>query len=399
MKYALDGIESLIQSDLTPENFKHYSPIPELLSGYIAKINAENEHIHNFFVKKIGSLTKEIEMELLVHRYQSKLIKLSDQVTGYISTVKNSNSNNAKKLLSISKVYEHIIKCIEELLTYIETNFSRYCNKEENISLNHKALTQIKFTEWINLLTNKYTAAGVNENIYELMFYPFNKIISDVPVKKITYGQLIYLDILYKKYTAFNISGQKPEVENNIFRLLIYLNFNNIKFFNHYAKHILDEVALKNSFPAKMEHLSWWLKTVNQLQTHPVLAHKLKVESAKYQLIRWLQEEIIFFEKKQSLNLTPSTSDSMPKKTIPVLTTTLSVKELALLFRVMNDIGILENESHAEVINKVVGIFKTTRKDEISPGSLRKNFYTLEEHTKNILKDHLKSMINQINNY
>ena len=100
-------------------------------------------------------------------------------------------------------------------------------------------------------------------------------------------------------------------VEKNIFKLLIYLNFNNIKFFDHYAKHILYEVALKDSFPEKMEHLSWWLKTVNQLQIHPTLAHKLKIEPAKYQLIKWLQEEIVFFEKKQSLNLILSNREAM----------------------------------------------------------------------------------------
>jgi hypothetical protein len=231
------------------------------------------------------------------------------------------------------------------------------------------------------------------------MFYPFKKIIHDDPVEEISYGQLIYREILYKKFTAFNISGQKQEVENSIFKQLVYLNFNNIKFFDHYAKHILGEVDSKETFVEKMEHLFWWLKTVNQLQMHPVLAHKLKSESAKHQLIRWLQEEIVFFEKKQSLKLIPSNSAEMQVKTPPVLTTTLTVKELALLFRVMNYIGILDKDSQAEVINKVVGIFKTTRKDEISPGSLRKNFYTLEEHTKNILKDHLKNMINQINNY
>jgi hypothetical protein len=399
MKYALARIESLMQLELNPENIKLQHPHPVFLNEYINCLSLQKGFIYNLLLKESINLSKEKELELYIRRLQAGLIKLADTVTRNKITVAAFLPAKTEAELSIYNVYDFALKCFEELLDEIKSNFNQYFNWDEKIPDYYKLRMQSRLGENLKNFLKEYRLAGTDEELLALMIYPIQNFITDSGSKHTTYRQLSYLEILCKEYHV-GIDAEKKRIsQTEILKLQIYLNYNNHHFFEYYINLIETELDQKDGTAEKLVHLSWWLKTVNQLKQHPTIMHKRDYRPAKEQLVYWLQEEIIFYEKKELLSLKaiPSTA-SLPDRANNI-TTVFSVKELALFTKVLLDTGILQTDNKIALINTVAGIINTAKKDEIKAGSLRKNFYTYEEHTKNTLKDHLKNMINQVNEY
>jgi hypothetical protein len=97
-------------------------------------------------------------------------------------------------------------------------------------------------------------------------------------------------------------------------------------------------------------------------------------KSAPRRLGRWLKSEINFYEKNITKDFTKIMDGEIKK-----LETNLSVPQLALLFRILKEINIIQNENITEMCKTIAGTYATLKKSEISAGSLKNHFDTPEE--------------------
>lgn len=81
------------------------------------------------------------------------------------------------------------------------------------------------------------------------------------------------------------------------------------------------------------------------------------------------------------------------------IATTLSVPQLALLIRLLVDSKIINQQNHSALLKNIAMIMHTSKTASISPESLRVKYYTPDNASMNIVKDHLINMINCLRTY
>jgi len=79
--------------------------------------------------------------------------------------------------------------------------------------------------------------------------------------------------------------------------------------------------------------------------------------------------------------------------------TTLSVPQLALLARLLIDVNIIKTGNQGALLKQLAAIFSARGTAAVSPKSLRVNYYEPAFPAKNIVKDHLFAMLNQLKKY
>ncbi len=388
-----------MHTGLHPETIKLKQPDDELLSNYIILVTDEKIKIRAALIEEVFSLKKERAVELLIQRYQSALINLADEMMHAINITKTFQPQLAQESLSINGVYQHILICLEDLLIFIEKHFSRYFNVDERIPESYKLLKQAEFRQQLKVLTKQYKLSGIDESLKELIFQPFHIFIKANNLQKFTYRDLLYLKVLFKELSQAEIPSLKTGGKKALMNLLLYLNFNNYFFINYYINFISKEIGEADSTTQQIEQLAWWLKTISQLQTHALIAYKTKVSSVKEQLTGWLIDEMEFLEKKRQLAITaPLQLNTSPKPHFSLMTS-FSVKQVALLIRLLFDTGLIKSENQTEMLTQIAGVLKTERKENISAQNLRAKYYDIDEPTKGILKDCLITMVNQLRKY
>ena len=399
MKYALEPIETLIQSDLDPDKIKLKQLSIEILSKYIITITEEKSLVRSILIEEVFSLKKEKSAELLIQHYQSALINLADDVMQSMRAVEVFHLPFTEAELSIITVYRHMLKSLEDLLTFIEKHFNRYFNIDERIPESYKLLMQSKFRTRLKLLIKRYKVTNIDNDLFELMMDPFRKFINAGSLKQVTYRELLYLKMLHKELAEMLLPHQKILAQQNMIDLMVYLNYNNYFFINYYINIILKDVNESDSISQQIQQLAWWIKTISQVQTRPVVAYKIKDPSAREQLISWLIDETAFLEKKHQLTLV------IPPHPIPLIKspfrifTSMSVKQVALLTRLLFDTGIIKSDNQTDMLTKIAAGLKTERKEMISAQNLRVKYYNIDEPTKSILKDWLFKMNDQLRKY
>lgn len=399
MKYALENIETWIQAELNPDVVKFKQPAVEMLSHYLIKITEQKSLVRSVLIEEVFSCKKEKSVEVLIQRYQSALINLADDTIQAIRVIEAYQPALLEEELSVITVYRHIVKCLEELLTFIEKHFNRYFNIDEKIPENYKLLMQSKFRHNLKILLKQYKNTNIDETLLGLMMDPFQKFIKANNAKQVTYRELLYLKTLNKEYLEMLLPNQKMVLPKNITDLMLYLNFNNYFFINYYINIISKDINAADSISQQIEQLAWWLKTISQVQTKPMVAYKVKDPSAKEQLIGWLTDEMAFLEKKHQLTMViPPQLQSVTKLPFSIMTS-LSVKQVALLTRLLFDTGIIKHDNQTELLTQLAGVLKTERKENISPQNLRVRYYNIDEPTKSILKEWLIKMTNQLRKY
>lgn len=77
----------------------------------------------------------------------------------------------------------------------------------------------------------------------------------------------------------------------------------------------------------------------------------------------------------------------------------LSVPQLALFIRLFIDTGIIKNDNNTALLKYFAAFVSTSKASVISAESLRVNFYSVPAAAKEIVKDRLIQMVNQLRNY
>ncbi len=176
--------------------------------------------------------------------------------------------------------------------------------------------------------------------------------------------------------------------------LLTALNFNAPEYLNWLLARLEKEISAKYTRPDKLNYLSDLLIQYKLKEVWKECAFNPGTTSVSKWLIIMIKTAIkkTGLEQEQSLTQTQA---AISEK----LGTALSVPQLALFIRLLVDTNVIDQRSQSLLLKNIASVIHTARVADISPESLRINYYTPGTAAKNIVKEYLINMLNRLKMY
>lgn len=394
LRYELELLESII-SDNLPQSGERSVNHPD--SNYEVIGNAlseEVERIKKKFVHEVFAFGDERHLERYIQFHQQELIRITDE----LSTRKAEFIGPESTVTSDSfKLVHQAYQSVEELLVFIERHFTKYFDQDTKAPESYIVLTGSDVVRNFGSFQDQLGRLDGDANLIELALAPLKNFIENVPGNQITYRWIIYIKEVQKELRTVISSGKTGEDLNEDLRLvLMYLNYNSVKYFRYYTNHISGLLTDIDSSPGRIERLSYVLKMINQSQVKPGVGYNRTMRTLKEQISDWVNEEIIYLERIHRLNTKHSKADSTMDEGFKVRTE-MPVAQLAYLLRIFVEMKIIQNQNVSELIRFFSRFFLSKRMESISYESFRVRYYNTEDSTKRNIRNMLLSMVDYIN--
>jgi hypothetical protein len=340
----------------------------------------------------VFSIQRTKFVECFVQGHQKYLIELLDQLLEQIAPDHRLQIYQTDEKPTLLNLQKCCFRVMEELLLFMETYFTRFYNQDEKVPEQFRMIAIRELAEKLQLLDSRL--AG--ESLLLIATQPLRKLVAEK--NEVSHRSLFYMRELLKEIFHF-CSPEFPQ-ENPMFPseqdlnaklryLLLYHNFNAHRFFLYYTNLISTEMDQLPTLEKKRECLALHTKNLNQTQSRPGFSYKPQMPPIKTQLLNWIYEETEYIEKQFSQH-SSSGGATFPDKF--KISTSLSVSQLGLFLRVAVDLGLINNKNLTVLFQFISCFVKTQRRENISAGSLKGNFYESEDSTREALKEILEKM-------
>lgn len=397
MKYELQILDALIQSDIHPANFNNKKLENDQFLQWQSIALRETERIKNAFKNNVFSLKKERQIETYIQQHQQELIRLTDQLLQYFHPEEAVKIYEVSDEKTSTNLYKYVYQCLEDLLTYIEKYFSKYFSLRAKIPDCYKLIAIRDFQECFPDVESSLKEMSASEKLLHVVFLPIKRFTEDKHKEDISFRKLIYLKSMLKELK--DLSAMKlnnADLNQKIICNLTYLNYNSYRFFGYCTEHIKKHYQQEDTLCGQIEKLAWFYKNISQAQVKPGVSYKPKQKPLKENLLEWIDEEMGFLEKRKqlTLNLPVNKYEGLPLDF--KINTNLSVSQLAYLIKLFMESGVMLNRNQREVLRFMSQFTRTKRAENVSAESLRTKFYNVEHNTKETVKDILIDMVNHI---
>lgn len=392
MKYELNIIETIIQQ-LSLQNLPN-NDFEDQFNKYKSLSDKETARIKKAFIDEVFSLKKDRHIEKYIQQHQTAIIRCTDNLLKYFKPKEVNEIYKIDGTPHITNLYKHIYCNLEDLLSYIESYFSKYFNLEDKIPDSYRSIAQREFNEKL-MEFNKRLKNNSDCNLLHIALAPIDRFKSKPNM--ITFRYLIYLKELLN--TLFQNCLNCPLVEFNckLQKNLIYLNYNSYRFFCYMINEISEQFKKKETLSEQIEVLSYHLKYINQAQLKPGFIYKGEHRAIKDQLLSWLIEEIAFLEKRQQLTFNfENELNEKIKKDFKILTDH-TVSQVAYFIRLLVEVGAILNQNQKELINFFASYIRTKNTHQVSPDSFRAKYYNIEEKSIDVIRDLIIKLLNETN--
>ncbi len=397
MEYELKVLEHIITVVLNPSKLTLDKLNDEFLGECKLLAETEKERIMKQFTLVVFEESQESRIQLYFGKHQAILIKLADIVFNYLQPGRPDSIILLTNENSILDFYKEISQIPEELLNFIEINYPGYFDREAKIPNSARWLKSQEIKRNLKLIKKELEKFELGENLIKIICHPFEDYLT--AGKNITYRHLAYLKELQQALIYFIRKNKKENANDQVCQLLLYWNFNSLRFYNYYINQLEERTKGFNTIPDQIEFYSLKIKLINQLQLKSGLVFKPGLPSIKDQIGTWICEELYFLEKRQRLLYQSPLQKNEDPANEPKVQTSLSVAHLALAVKLLVESKVITNKNSSELLRMVARNFKTDRQELISEDSLRNKSYSFESATVDRLKDEIIGLMNLVRKY
>ena len=372
--YALTKIETLISNAL------HLTP-----SG-ISKT-------------KMGEFQRLIEADVCEVKACFREMLLADKDENYLRRFYNVHQEalvghikRLEKIIDGSARVQPALLQLTDLLQYMRSDFSDYFNHSLIAPRGWVRAAQGEVISKQELLSALVSKDYIDKVLWEISLTPISEFVlskaSEYSFHRINYVQLLQSALMQFTPTVQDINVARQDLVN----LLIKINFNTSDIFQFYCTHISSKLAVTETLSDRVDQVSYFIKTVSQVESLPGVAFNVDERHIKIQLLDWLASELEYLRQKQILQFPCPSQEQAIQKDFK-LTFDLSVSQLACLFKVFTESGVVQNKNTSELIRFLAKFVKTKKAENVSFESLRIKFYDVESGTKDAVKKMLQSML------
>jgi hypothetical protein len=373
MNYIIEKFDHIITS-LSSSDKMNGGIKREEANDIIKDCEEEKERIRLQIMEEVFNAREERTLELLIDKYQSVFIRLIDQLYAYQQTNKKQQEY---KLLS-KALYEYL----NELLYFLQIHYAKYFNHFQKMPFIKMEHIKKELKPKLETIIAAFQRTILNEKLIRLIIQPLEQFISS---NTITYNESQYMKAITGELLAIDTTVQEEDIIAIVKKILISINFNSPELTAYLINELDTLVADEESVQGKLRILKYQLKEINQVTIKPEYALHNDYSSLKKQIINWLNEEILFYQAEHAVVI------AMPNPIISdtKIHTSLSVPQLALLFRLLKEEQLITNTNQSELLKVVSGCFTTMHKESFSYGHLHGKYYKIEQHTKRTVYDML----------
>jgi hypothetical protein len=383
IKYELDKLEGIIKEILSPNG----NSLPLLFSqeqDVKAMLTTEVERIKKSFIREVFGLCDDSHLQRYIQVHQQELIRLMDFTQKSFQALDEFQNGKADTL-------RLAIKCLDELLAFIEKHFTQYFDQDTKPPESYIAISSAEVIKEHARLTEHLYRLDIDRQLSSLLLIPIKKFIEHS-----TSGTLTYRHIIYVKELIFVITHtfEKHPAPEKLRALLIYLNYNSIRYFDYYTNYIRTQTTNLSSAGEQIEKLAFYLKSLNQTQVKPGLSYKRSIRSLKEQVADWLAEEIAYHEKINDLWKKNNSAEGLSKNF--KLQADITASQLAFLIKLLIESKIFVNKNLSDVLRFIAN--STNVKNQPLPyESFRVRYYNTEESIRKSVRTLLLQMVDYIN--
>jgi len=394
-EYALKPLETLIIDSLNILQNGNPTTDTERIKQLTRELDQETKTYQARLKQQVFALLEEPKIRLLISQYHTSLMTLYQKIIELEGLL--SNVPGPECLL------KKITGCLEELLIYTETRFSKYL-EDEYVSPVLLLSLQADFVKRLELLKSKIPEGIRNRRLMEMALSVFNPLILQWHNKNslITFRELQYRKELLKLMKQLEYDEEHLKLNE----LLVSMNFNSQSYLSYYIGRIREKLNALEDAPAKADLLLFHLKYLKQIPQKPNIMLHQQNQDLKLMINSWLKEEARYLIRKLRFQLPVSNQGKGILSKNPVnskdrvkVLCKLSVDQMGLILRAADELRILMAKSMNEVFKTIVPYLSSPYKKELSPDSMRSKSYVAETRDKVIAIEALKEMIEKIRQY
>jgi vacuolar-type H+-ATPase subunit E/Vma4 len=391
LAYELIKLESIITAELP--KVQSNSLLPQQVEEIKHALQEEADRIRNAFIHEIFGIQSEYHLERYIQFHQQELIRLIDALMEEDRELKSSKANSSQ----FNELYQSAFHILQSLLEFIERHFTKYFDQDTKAPFSYISMVTSDLVKWYSDIHQQLKSIAADNALTDLLLSPVKKLIELIPNGPISYRMIIYAKEIHKEaQRILKAASTSGNVNEEIRRSLIYLNFNTLKYFNFFADCFLVSINQLDSPAERIEKLSYDLKVISQAQVKPGVGLNNTMRSLKEQVIDWISEEISYLEKvtklrERSVMLATDQEEGFKLKM------EMSVSQIAYVLRIFVETRLIHNKNISELIRFFAKFFQAKRLDSISYESLRVRYYNVEEGTRKSVRALLLQLVDHIN--
>lgn len=396
--YTLEWMDTLITVKLNPAKNK-LSSIQEVdISNFRTQIKTERDRVMGTIKSLVFSMESEDKIVFGIKQFHSSLIVLLDQAMR--NKICNSRYPELKQILN------ELIRCINELLTFIESRFIDFLNLNGIVPTIYFNIIKKELLKRIETINNGLNFDSQAQPVFEIMIQSLVNFLNySSEEHSYTFQEIRYIKELCKEFDHIEIT-ENTIVFSVIDELLISWNFNDLRYIANLTERLSQLVSSQEKAGDRIESLLFYFKSFKQLHKKQSVVFNSKYANLNDEICNWFFQEIFYLEKKMRLSVIPlqehaelTKSKANPEKPKQKVMCVLSTDQTALILRASDELRILVSKSMNEVFKTIVPHLSTPYKEDLSYDGMRSKSYVAEDRDKQIAIETLERIIKKIKQY
>ncbi|MFC0318688.1 MULTISPECIES: hypothetical protein [Olivibacter] len=331
-----------------------------------------------------------------IYHYQLDITSLLEKTGLLIKTI-----DEGKLPLKARKKYRYVLwVVIKRSFRFIELIKSRYPDYFDR----NMAIPQILYPfymtkilkRWFNI-KKSLQHNKIDPGLIDVLNGFFNVGKNGVMDRKMTWQDLSYLDIVSSEVSWITDKGKTVEYRQDILQNLFRLNFNHPSFFSYYVRYMHNQIQGVDTY---LQERREWLDYRRNLSAFIVcrdICYDDSMKDIRTQLMEYVIEQIRYVKKKEKLHRS-TIFGKLGRAVYPYyFHVSLTVSQLIFLFRLFTETGVVIVRHRKDLNEFLVNHVGTTRKDNISIGSIRSKYTRPDKDVVNKVSAVLISMLNLLN--
>lgn len=340
-----------------------------------------NEIVQINLEAHFGQIHKAWEEAIFSNTPENSLVRYFHYHLDIISTISNTLANSHDSETNVLPQNELLA-----LIDHLQKYYSSYFNEDAVAPITYHQRIISQLTGDVCAIQKTLQSSDLNASLITCLAKWFNVMSEDIGKVKFTFRSLCYFGYIIRQLGSLDYDSDN--VEKLLVSLLIRSNFNNLSFFVYYQDTIRNAFG---DFRDTQERLNYLVERKAEIMSSPEvknIAFDPSWPSIKTMIGDWLTEEIALTEK----SLCKGSEVAVAK--IPL---EMSVAHLSCLIRLLYEESVFATQNLQFIFKCFAGHYQSKRQAVISPGSLSKEFYSIDQHTAARMRDLLQRMVLRIN--
>jgi hypothetical protein len=394
--YTLEWLDLVVSVTLNPAKTDPGALDSSQAEMIIAKVHEESSHLRAVLKQRTFTLFSRKKIELLIKQYHSNLVVLLDIV------YENTHQIGQEYVLT-RRICQSVIDCIEGLLNFLEKSFGEYIGLDERVPAAYLAQIKRDLRGRTDLVKIKLISGVGNKNLTDILLHALYSFTNEPQKRVVTYREVFYKKELVKELEKIGSLSEEVKMHDVLVEQMICLNFNSRAFMNYYTQKIAQKANSYGPLNEKMDHLLFHYKEFKQMHHQSDVRLNPHYSDVKKAVGNWFVQEISYLEKKHQWDVSPlpqvQQSSKMDRPEPFKVLCFLSVDQIALIFRAMDSLRILQSRSLNLVFQSIAPYLSTPRKEEISWKSMRSKSSGFEQSDREVVITTLQNIISWVREY